>query len=71
MAGKKTRELREFTGKELIRLKSDLMTQQMQLRFKAKIEKPTNPMEKRELRRTIAKINTLLREEQIKQAKNS
>ncbi len=60
MANKKTRELRELKPDELIKQKEDIMKRMLDIRFKAGIEKPTNPCEKRELRKTIAKINTLL-----------
>lgn len=64
MASRKVRDLRELNEKELIRQKKDLLDRMMEIRFKAKIESPSNPMEQRELKKQIARINTLLTEKQ-------
>lgn len=69
MAGKKVKELRDQNDKELIRLRSEAQTRMMTIRFKSKIERPSNVMELRELRRQVGRINTLLREREIKNAK--
>jgi large subunit ribosomal protein L29 len=65
MAVKKTKELREMSDAELAKLKADLSKRQMEIRFKAKIEAPENVMERREVRKAIAKINTILREREL------
>jgi ribosomal protein L29 len=62
MTGKKLKELRELSIEELQKMKTESDKKMMQLRFKGRIEKLTNPMEKRTLQRTIAVINTLLTE---------
>ena len=66
MAGKKMKELRELNKEELISQRAEILKKQMEIRFKAKIEKPKNPCEMRELRRTLARVNTLIREIEIK-----
>ncbi|MFN3660276.1 MAG: 50S ribosomal protein L29 [Brevinematales bacterium] len=69
MATKKVRELRQLKKDELLKLRSDLQQKLLQIRFRSRIERPANPMEKRNIRREIAVINTLLREMELKQAK--
>jgi len=71
MATKKVKELRQLNREQLLKLRSDLQQKLMQLRFRSRIEKLANPMEKRNLRREIAVINTLLREMELKQAKEN
>lgn len=66
MANKKTRELRELKTAELIKQREEIMKRMLEIRFKSGIEKPANPCEKRELRKTVAKINTLIRESEAK-----
>lgn len=64
MSSRKVKDLREMNEKELIRQKKELQDRMLEIRFKAKIEAPTNPMEKREIRKQVARINTLLSEKQ-------
>jgi len=71
MATKKVKELRQLNREQLLKLRSDLQQKLMHLRFRSRIEKLANPMEKRNLRREIAVINTLLREMELKQAKEN
>jgi len=71
MATKKVKELRQLNREQLLKLRSDLQQKLMQLRFRSRIEKLANPMEKRNFRREIAVINTLLREMELKQAKEN
>lgn len=65
MATKKTKELRELSNEELIKMRDDLSKKLLNIRFQSRIERPKNPMEKRETRKTIARINTILREREI------
>lgn len=69
MPGKKVKELRDQSDKELLRIRSDAQTRIMNIRFKSKIERPTNIMEIRDLRRQIGRINTILREREMQNAK--
>jgi len=64
MAIKKVRELRELNVKELKKMKLDIEEKLLKLRFKSKIEHSENPMEKRGLKKTLARVNTLLWEQE-------
>ncbi len=66
MTKNKIKELRELSQTELVKMRTDIEKTVRTYRFKAKIERPTNPMEKHNLRKKIAVINTLIREKQIK-----
>lgn len=59
---KKAKELRELSEKELVAEREKLQDRIRNFRFKSRIEAPKNPMEKREMKRQIARINTLLTE---------
>jgi len=72
MPYKKIKELRELNNDELIKLKNDLSKELLLKKFKLKIERPQNLMERRFIRKTIARINTILRErELLKNKENS
>lgn len=62
----KIQELRSLSEKELISMKQQLQEKIMQIRFKSRIERPKNIMEIRSIKRTIAQINTLIREAELK-----
>ena len=66
MKGKSIKELRESTKDELIKMKGDNEKKIMGIRYKGRIEKTKNPMEKRILQKTIAVINTILTERELK-----
>jgi len=57
---KQMKELLDLSVEELKKQKIDLQDKILKIRFKAKIEPPKNFMEKRESRKQIARINTLL-----------
>ncbi|SFB68277.1 large subunit ribosomal protein L29 [Brevinema andersonii] len=59
-------ELRSLSEKELISMKQQLQEKIMHMRFKSRIERPKNIMEIRGIKRTIARINTLIREAELK-----
>ncbi len=65
MVKKKLKELRELTVEELLKMRSDTQVAMRSIRFKSKIEKPSNPMEKRNLTKKVAVINTILREREL------
>ena len=65
MVKKKLKELRELKNEELIKMRSDSQALIRGIRFKSKIEKPANPMEKRNLTKKVAVINTILREREL------
>ena len=58
-------KLREFSREEVeIRLR-DLQEELRNLRFRASMKQETNPVRLRELRRDIARIKTLLHEDEL------
>lgn len=69
MTGKNLKELRSLTTEELIQMKEDISNNVRSINFKMKIEKPKNIMEKRNLRRKIAVINTIIRERELAESK--
>lgn len=71
MTKNKLKELRELSRDDLIKMRGDIEGNLRVIRFKSKIERPSNPLEKRNLKKKIAVINTLLREMEIKTAKAS
>lgn len=66
MVKKKLQEIREQNDQELIKVKADLQSKMRTIRFQTKIERPANPLEKRNLRKKVAVINTILRERELK-----
>lgn len=62
----KIQELRSLSEKELLSMKQQLQEKIMHIRFKSRIERPKNIMEIRSIKRTIAQINTLIREAELK-----
>lgn len=62
----KIQELRSLSEKELISMKQQLQEKIMHIRFRSRIERPKNVMEIRAIKRTIAQINTLIRETELK-----
>lgn len=69
MIAKKLKELRELTSEDLLKMKADIQSNLRTFRFKRKIERPKNPMEKRNLTRKVGVINTIIREREISQSK--
>jgi ribosomal protein L29 len=68
MVGKKLKELRDLSIEELIKMRSDIQHNIRMIQFKKKIERPTNLMEKKNLRKKLAVINTILTERELKKA---
>jgi len=62
----KIKELRSLSETELLSMKVDLQGKIMHVRFRSKIEPPKNIMEIRQMKRTIARINTLIRQNELK-----
>ena len=56
---------KELSYSELIVKRNDLMKKYMDLRFQMVIGHVDNPMQKRTMRREIARINTLIRQKEI------
>ncbi len=68
MVGKKLKELRDLSNEELIKMRADIQHNIRMIQFKMKIERPTNLMEKKNLRKKLAVINTILTERELKKA---
>ena len=58
----KLKEIRGEDSPELIKTLQDLKKEQFQLTFRASSENVTNPARHRQIRRTIARIKTVLSE---------
>jgi large subunit ribosomal protein L29 len=71
MTKNKLKELRELSRGDLEKMRGEIEANMRVIRFKSKIERPSNPLEKRNLRKKIAVINTIIREMEIKAAKTS
>lgn len=63
--GTDTVSLRELTVEELEDRREQLREEQFRLRFRAATTQLENPMLVRDIRRDIARINTVLRERQL------
>lgn len=62
---KKVKELRELTDEELERKLVDLKDELFRLRFQLATGQLENPMRIREVKKTFARIKTILREREI------
>ncbi|MGL4388400.1 MAG: 50S ribosomal protein L29 [Brevinema sp.] len=62
----KVQELRSLSEVELLSMKKELQDKIMHARFRSKIEPPKDLMEVRKMKRTIARINTLIRQAELK-----
>ena len=61
----RVQELRELTGEELEQKKRDLEDERFNLNMRKSFKALDNPLRLRHIRREIAKINTVLREDQL------
>lgn len=66
MKRKEIKELRELSDSDLRNVLVEVQNKLREIRFKSKIERPSNPMEFRNLRRKIAVIKTIMRERELK-----
>ena len=60
-----TKKEKELSYSELIVKRNELKKKYMDLRFQMVIGHVDNPMQKRTMRREIARINTLIRQKEI------
>ena len=56
---------KELSYKELVTKRDELKKEYMDIRFKMVIAHVDNPLQKRTLRREIARVNTLIRQKEI------
>ncbi|MDI3529731.1 MAG: large subunit ribosomal protein [Thermoanaerobacter sp.] len=61
----KAREIRELTNEELLQKLSELKAELFNLRFQLATGQLDNPMRIRDVRKTIARIKTILREREL------
>ena len=65
----KAKELRDLTQEELIQKESDLKTELFNLRFQHATNQLDNPMKIVDVKKTIARGKTLIREMELQEAK--
>ena len=65
MADSKKKNDKELSYKELVAKRDELKKEYMDLRFKMVIAHVDNPLQKRTIRREIARVNTLIRQKEI------
>jgi large subunit ribosomal protein L29 len=61
----RTKEMRELTREELEQKRRDLAEEQFNLRMRKSFKQLDNPLRLRHLRREIARINTVLHEDEL------
>ncbi|MDD2496607.1 MAG: 50S ribosomal protein L29 [Desulfitobacteriaceae bacterium] len=62
----KIKEIRDLTNEELQRKATDLKGELFNLRFRLATGQLDNPMNIKEVKRTIAKVQTVIRERELK-----
>ena len=65
MADSKKKNDNELSYKELVAKRDELKKEYMDLRFKMVISHVDNPMQKRTMRREIARLNTFIQQKEI------
>jgi ribosomal protein L29 len=61
----KTDVLRDLTRDELMQKHHDLLEEYFNLRLRKRVQEITNPLKLRTLRRELAQISTILREDEL------
>lgn len=64
----KIKELRDLTGDELVTKLEEMKAELFNLRFQQATNQLDNPMRIVEIRKTIARIKTIMREEELKES---
>jgi len=59
------KELRSLSDKDLLNMLNEVEGKIREIRFKSKVERPSNPMELRNLRKKVAVIKTILNERKL------
>ncbi len=65
----KASELREMTRQELLQEERELKAELFKLRFQLATNQLENPMRIREVKRSIARVKTIIREKELKENK--
>ena len=68
MAMMKPDRLRELTAEELTHQKSELEEELFNLRIRKSLQPPDNPLQLRNLRHQLARINTVMRERALSES---
>jgi len=61
----KLQQLREMTREELRQKKNDLLDEQFNLNMRRSLKALDNPLRLRQIKREIARVNTVLREDEM------
>jgi large subunit ribosomal protein L29 len=61
----KLQQLRELTREELLQKRNDLLDERFNLNMRRSLKELDNPLRLRQIRREIARINTVLREDEL------
>ena len=64
MADSKKKNVKELSYKELVAKRDELKKEYMDFRFKMVISHVDNPMQKRTMRREIARLNTFIQQKE-------
>lgn len=64
----KASKLREMTEQELIKEEKDLKSELFKLRFQMATNQLENPMKLKQVKKSIAKVKTIIRERELKKA---
>ena len=62
----KTKEIRDLTNDELVKKIADLKGELFNLRFRLATGQLDNPMGIKDVKRTLAKVQTIIRERELK-----
>ena len=71
MADSKKSNNKELSYAELVSKRNDLKKKYMDLRFQVIVGHVDNPMQKRTMRREIARLNTLIRQQELENLKKA
>ena len=71
MANSKKKNDKELSYDELVAKRNDLKKQYMDLRFQSIVGHVDNPMQKRTMRREIARLNTLIHSKDLENFKKA
>lgn len=71
MADSKKSNDKELSYAELVSKRNDLKKKYMDLRFQVIVGHVDNPMQKRTMRREIARLNTLIRQQELDNLKKA
>lgn len=71
MAESKAKNDKELSYAELVSKRNDLKKKYMDLRFQVIVGHVDNPMQKRTMRREIARLNTLIRQQELDNLKKA